>query len=238
MISGDSFSRVSVTRPHGKVDTPKPRDPKASMRALTRVHNRVPFWRGMLSKSMDVLRLGSAATAEDGWDPFFGRKRDDVDAYCCIPVRGRNPNAVNAGPKPDAVNAGSKPDVGPKPNAVNAGPELDVGSEPDGVNARPEPDVGPEPKMLVSSWKVGRPLVPSSPCHGGRVKAASGLPVKVGTTLPSRGVGGRDGLGLWSQRISQWRSEDHGGSTREGWHDSPAVRDMVAVVQTLDASNV
>ncbi|PKI77582.1 hypothetical protein CRG98_002036 [Punica granatum] len=29
MISGDSFSRVSVTRPHGKVDTLKLRDPKA-----------------------------------------------------------------------------------------------------------------------------------------------------------------------------------------------------------------
>ncbi|PKI33292.1 hypothetical protein CRG98_046314 [Punica granatum] len=28
MISGDSFSRVFVTRPHGKVDTPKSRDPK------------------------------------------------------------------------------------------------------------------------------------------------------------------------------------------------------------------
>ncbi|OWM76911.1 hypothetical protein CDL15_Pgr021972 [Punica granatum] len=26
MISDDSFSRVSVTRPHGKVDTLKPRD--------------------------------------------------------------------------------------------------------------------------------------------------------------------------------------------------------------------
>ncbi|PKI45182.1 hypothetical protein CRG98_034433 [Punica granatum] len=28
MISGDSFSCMSVTRPHEKVDTPKPRDPK------------------------------------------------------------------------------------------------------------------------------------------------------------------------------------------------------------------
>ncbi|PKI60426.1 hypothetical protein CRG98_019167 [Punica granatum] len=40
MISGDSFSRVFVTRPHEKVDTPKPRDPKARMRARTRVHIR------------------------------------------------------------------------------------------------------------------------------------------------------------------------------------------------------
>ncbi|PKI50777.1 hypothetical protein CRG98_028831 [Punica granatum] len=29
MISGDSFSRVSITHPHRKVDTPKPCDPKA-----------------------------------------------------------------------------------------------------------------------------------------------------------------------------------------------------------------
>ncbi|PKI60427.1 hypothetical protein CRG98_019168 [Punica granatum] len=34
MISGDSFSVVSVARPHGKVDTPKPRDPKASPYSL------------------------------------------------------------------------------------------------------------------------------------------------------------------------------------------------------------
>ncbi|PKI56792.1 hypothetical protein CRG98_022818 [Punica granatum] len=41
IISGDSFSRVSVTRPHGKVDTPKSRDSKAHIRAPTRVHIRV-----------------------------------------------------------------------------------------------------------------------------------------------------------------------------------------------------
>ncbi|PKI67343.1 hypothetical protein CRG98_012292 [Punica granatum] len=40
MISGDSFSRVFVTRPHGKVDTPKPRDPKARMQAPTKFHIR------------------------------------------------------------------------------------------------------------------------------------------------------------------------------------------------------
>ncbi|PKI54257.1 hypothetical protein CRG98_025351 [Punica granatum] len=41
MTSGDSFSRVSVTRPHGKVDTPKPRGFRSrAMRAPTRVHIR------------------------------------------------------------------------------------------------------------------------------------------------------------------------------------------------------
>ncbi|OWM72490.1 hypothetical protein CDL15_Pgr013845 [Punica granatum] len=38
MISGDSFSRVSITSPHGKVDTPKSHYPKAPMWAPTRVH--------------------------------------------------------------------------------------------------------------------------------------------------------------------------------------------------------
>ncbi|OWM76782.1 hypothetical protein CDL15_Pgr001061 [Punica granatum] len=66
----------------------------------------------------------------------------------------------------------------------------------------------------------------------GRVKAASGLPAKVGTTRLSCGVGGRDGLGFWSQHISLWGSEDRKRSTRECWHDSPAVRDMAAAVQT------
>ncbi|PKI64045.1 hypothetical protein CRG98_015577 [Punica granatum] len=64
----------------------------------------------------------------------------------------------------------------------------------------------------------------SSSCRGGRVKAASSLPAKVGTTRLSCGVGGRDGLGFWSQHISLWISEDRGWSTREGWHDSPVVR--------------
>ncbi|OWM86001.1 hypothetical protein CDL15_Pgr020670 [Punica granatum] len=109
--------------------------------------------------------------------------------------------------------------------------------------------------------KLKRPSVHSSPCHGGRVKAAGGLPAKVarlacragwvagmdsasghsisrygevktagglptkvGTTRLSCGVGGRDGLGFWSQHISLWRSEDRGWSTREGWHDSLVVR--------------
>ncbi|OWM85754.1 hypothetical protein CDL15_Pgr023687 [Punica granatum] len=37
-------------------------------------------------------------------------------------------------------------------------------------------------------------------------------------------VGGQDGIGFWSQRISLWRSEDRGWSTCEGWHNSPVVR--------------
>ncbi|OWM76968.1 hypothetical protein CDL15_Pgr011693 [Punica granatum] len=39
-------------------------------------------------------------------------------------------------------------------------------------------------------WPSGN----SSSCRGGRVKAASGLPAKVGTTRLSCGVGGQDGL--------------------------------------------
>ncbi|PKI60543.1 hypothetical protein CRG98_019019 [Punica granatum] len=39
MISGDSFSRVSVTCPHGKVDTPKLCDPNVRMRASTRAYS-------------------------------------------------------------------------------------------------------------------------------------------------------------------------------------------------------
>ncbi|PKI72272.1 hypothetical protein CRG98_007346 [Punica granatum] len=40
----------------------------------------------------------------------------------------------------------------------------------------------------LSPWKVGRPSVHGSPCHGGRVKAACGLPAKVGTTHRSYGT--------------------------------------------------
>ncbi|OWM89138.1 hypothetical protein CDL15_Pgr026301 [Punica granatum] len=57
----------------------------------------------------------------------------------------------------------------------------------------------------------------------GEVKTASGLPAKVGTTRLSWGVGGRDGLGFWSQHISLWRSEDRKWPTREGWHNSSVV---------------
>ncbi|PKI48818.1 hypothetical protein CRG98_030795, partial [Punica granatum] len=53
------------------------------------------------------------------------------------------------------------------------------------------------------------------------MKAAGGRPVKVGTTSLSCGVGGREGLGFWSQHISLWRSEDRGWSTRESPHFGP-----------------
>ncbi|PKI45861.1 hypothetical protein CRG98_033746 [Punica granatum] len=142
------------------------------------------------------------------------------------PDVGPELNAVNAGPEPDAINAGLES------NAVNTGPEPDVRPKPNAVNAGPESDavnacsIGKckRCKSKVSPWKVGRPLVHSSPCHGVRVKAAGGLPAKVGTTRRSCGVGGRDGLGFWSQRISPWRSENRWWSTREGWHDSLVVR--------------
>ncbi|PKI72093.1 hypothetical protein CRG98_007480 [Punica granatum] len=154
--------------------------------------------------------------AEDGWDLIFSRKRDGACAYCCgwegyalfvelslsaFAVKGLD--LLLEGRNPHAVNAGLKPDAGPKPNAVNAGPE---------------PHAGPKPNV------VGQPSVHSSPCHGRRVKAADGLPAKVGTTHRSCGVGGRDGLGFWSQCISLWRSEDRRWSTREGWHNSLVVR--------------
>ncbi|PKI64988.1 hypothetical protein CRG98_014612 [Punica granatum] len=100
-------------------------------------------------------------------------------------MSGRSPKVgpkPDAGPKLDAVNAG------PEPNAVNEGPEPDAG---------PEPDVGPKPNA-VNARPVDRPSGHNSSCRGERVKAASGLPAKVGTTLLSCGVGGRDGLGFWS----------------------------------------
>ncbi|OWM87703.1 hypothetical protein CDL15_Pgr027307 [Punica granatum] len=55
------------------------------------------------------------------------------------------------------------------------------------------------------------------------MKAVGGLPAKVGTTRLSCEVGGRDGLGFWSQHISLWRSEDRRWSTREARHNSPVV---------------
>ncbi|PKI49279.1 hypothetical protein CRG98_030322 [Punica granatum] len=44
----------------------------------------------------------------------------------------------------------------------------------------------------VHWYIVGRPSIHGSPCHGGRVKAAGGLPAKVGTTRLSCGVSGRN----------------------------------------------
>ncbi|PKI78475.1 hypothetical protein CRG98_001115 [Punica granatum] len=53
--------------------------------------------------------------------------------------------------------------------------------------------------------RVGRPSVHSSPCNGGRVKAAGGLPAKVGMTRWSCGVGGRDGRPLVIARLAMER---------------------------------
>ncbi|OWM77895.1 hypothetical protein CDL15_Pgr018464 [Punica granatum] len=79
---------------------------------------------------------------------------------------------------------------------------------------------------------VDRPSGYGSSCRGGRVKIAGGPPAVVGTTRLLCGVGGRDRLGLWSQRILQWRSEDRGWSTREDCLDSPVLRGMVVAMQT------
>ncbi|PKI70721.1 hypothetical protein CRG98_008954 [Punica granatum] len=57
----------------------------------------------------------------------------------------------------------------------------------------------PEDKRVE---QVGRPLVHGSPCHGGKVKAAGGLPAKVGTTRLSYRVGGRDGQPLVTARLA------------------------------------
>ncbi|OWM89113.1 hypothetical protein CDL15_Pgr026276 [Punica granatum] len=52
---------------------------------------------------------------------------------------------------------------------------------------------------------VDRPSGHSSSCRGGRVKAASGLPAKVGTTSLSCGVGGRDRRPLVIARLAMER---------------------------------
>ncbi|PKI48883.1 hypothetical protein CRG98_030731 [Punica granatum] len=82
---------------------------------------------------------------------------------------------------------GRSPKAGPEPNAVNARPE------PDAVNAGPKPDA------------VDRPSGQGSSCRGGRVKAASGLPAKVGMTRRLCGVGGRDGRPLVIARLAMER---------------------------------
>ncbi|PKI49666.1 hypothetical protein CRG98_029911 [Punica granatum] len=51
------------------------------------------------------------------------------------------------------------------------------------------------------------PLVHSSPCHGGSVNAAGGLPAKVGTTRLSCGVGGWDEQPLVTARLAMERSK-------------------------------
>ncbi|PKI52241.1 hypothetical protein CRG98_027368, partial [Punica granatum] len=212
-------SHVRPSRVPEKVDTPKPR-------LLRRAH-----------ACPDEIKFGCAQpdAVNAGPEPDVGPEPNAVnaglepDAVNAGPELddGPEPNAVNAGPEPDAVNAGSEPDAGPELDAVNAGPEPDAGSEPHTVNAGPEPDAGSEPDVVNVGPEpdvVDRPSGHSSSCRRGRVKAASGLPTKVGTTRLSCGVGGRDGLGFWSQHISLWRSEDLRWSTREGWHDSLVVR--------------
>ncbi|PKI67247.1 hypothetical protein CRG98_012353 [Punica granatum] len=76
---------------------------------------------------------------------------------------------------------GRSPKVGPKPDE------------------EPEPDVRPKPNA------VDRPSGHSLSCRGGRVKAASGLPAKVGTTRLSCGVGGRAGRHLVIARLAMER---------------------------------
>ncbi|PKI72872.1 hypothetical protein CRG98_006740 [Punica granatum] len=156
--------------------------------------------------------------------------------------------SVNAGSKPDAGNTGLKPNARPKPNAAkpDARPKPNAGNaglKPDAVNAEPKPDdvnTGPELDRKVQEMQKQKSMLRNSTgrykavaliClrslwREGRVKTAGGLPAVVGTTRLSCGVGDRDGLGLWSQRILLWRSEDRGWSTCEGWHDSPVLRGM------------
>ncbi|OWM90083.1 hypothetical protein CDL15_Pgr000870 [Punica granatum] len=129
------------------------------------------------------------------------------------PNVGPEPNAVNAGLEPDV---GAKPDVGPEPNAVNAG---SIGMckkcESKGFQCK---SVGKRTGLVgvvrahqetcidALSRHVDRPSGHNSSCRGERVKAASGLPAKVGTTLLSCGV------------------EGHEWPARESRHDSPVLR--------------
>ncbi|OWM75304.1 hypothetical protein CDL15_Pgr012264 [Punica granatum] len=168
------------------------------------------------------------------------------------------PNAGNAGLKPDAVNAEPKPDdVNTGPELDRKVQEMQKQKSMlrnstgryKAVALICLRSLWREGCLLVGDflqWEkekmkehelfkhelVDRPSGHGSSCRGGRVKTAGGLPAVVGTTRLSCGVGDRDGLGLWSQRILLWRSEDRGWSTCEGWHDSPVLRGMVAVVQT------
>ncbi|PKI42625.1 hypothetical protein CRG98_036988 [Punica granatum] len=66
MISGESFSRVFVTRPHGKVDTPKPLDPKARMRAPTRVYIRCDACHGFLLLIFGTILFPYSSNFIDG----------------------------------------------------------------------------------------------------------------------------------------------------------------------------
>ncbi|PKI69605.1 hypothetical protein CRG98_010018 [Punica granatum] len=59
--------------------------------------------------------------------------------------------------------------------------------------------------VLTLQGAVCWPLIHGSPCHGGRVKTAGGLPTKVDTTRLSCGVGGQDGRPLVTTRLAMER---------------------------------
>ncbi|PKI57890.1 hypothetical protein CRG98_021729 [Punica granatum] len=95
---------------------------------------------------------------------------------------------------------GPKPDAGPKPKSkwrAIARCEAETQCSKCGAGARCS-------KCRVDR-KVDRPSGHGSSCRGGRVKATSGLPAKVGTTRLSCGVGGRDGRPLVIARLTMER---------------------------------
>ncbi|PKI63568.1 hypothetical protein CRG98_016037 [Punica granatum] len=139
-------------------------------------------------------------------------------------MRGRSPKAVDAGPKLERgaearcsrcwaearCSRGKSPKVGPKPDTVNAGPKPDAGKKPKSwAEARCSKCWAEarcsrcmlDKKVQEVDWPSGH----SSSCRGGRVKAASGLPAKVGTTRLSCGVGGRVGRPLVIARLAMER---------------------------------
>ncbi|PKI37789.1 hypothetical protein CRG98_041823 [Punica granatum] len=139
-------------------------------------------------------------------------------------MRGRSPKAVHVRSKPESgaearcskcwaearCSRGKNPKVGPKPDAVNAGPKPDAGQKP---KSWAEAPMQLARLACRAGWVAGMDSASDhSASRYGEVKTAGGLPAKVGTTRLSCG------------RISLWRSEDRGWSTREGWHDSPVVR--------------
>ncbi|PKI78187.1 hypothetical protein CRG98_001422 [Punica granatum] len=77
---------MSVTRPHGKVDTPKPRDPKARMRVPTRVHIRwdviVSIWVISARKGYQTPNVSYLSPFDVGADlrtnPFEERGNDMI----------------------------------------------------------------------------------------------------------------------------------------------------------------